>query len=200
MVLSELFSKLEGKCSLRLGIFAHGDYCDADSSYVIKFSKFSSDVGMLQRFVDSCGDTGGGDAPECYELVCYQAHRELSWRSECTTKVLVLIGDAPPHEPGYSGFKPPAPYGGIDWREEARGLAANKILVYGVKCGAGGGPFWDEVPKMTGGSSLPLSDAALMPKLFVGIILKTADKRMFSEYERDEKDPTLRDLYAKMHS
>lgn len=62
--------------------------------------------------------TGGGDGPECYELVMQRAREVLSW-TPGSKRVLILIGDDLPHEPGYQ-------YGGktyhIDWREQCEEL------------------------------------------------------------------------------
>ena len=57
---------------IRIAIVAHGDYCDAQSSYVTRLQDFSQDEAALCRFVENVGATGGGDADECYELVLRQ--------------------------------------------------------------------------------------------------------------------------------
>ena len=54
---------------IQLSIIAHGDYCDAHSSYVTKIQDFSEDEKTLCTFVEKLGSTGGGDADECYELI-----------------------------------------------------------------------------------------------------------------------------------
>ena len=62
--------------------------------------------------------TGGGDGPECYELVLKRAREELAWTAG-SQRVLVVIGDNEPHPVGYK-------YGGqtyyIDWKEECEFL------------------------------------------------------------------------------
>ncbi|WP_293158378.1 MULTISPECIES: VWA domain-containing protein [unclassified Microcoleus] len=50
---------------IRIGIIAHGDYCDAGSTYVTKHLDLSGDVGKICNFVENVEPTGGGDAPEC---------------------------------------------------------------------------------------------------------------------------------------
>ena len=98
--------------TLRIAIFAHGDYCDKDRSYVTKFIDFSTDGEKLCKFVKGAGATHGGDFEECYELVLKEAREELTW-SAGSQRSLVVIGDAPPHEPGYH-----LNVDNIDWREE----------------------------------------------------------------------------------
>ena len=63
---------------MRIGIIAHGDYCDEGSTYVTKVLDLTDDKDAIVRFVERVEPTGGGDAPECYELVLNQA-RDLSW-------------------------------------------------------------------------------------------------------------------------
>lgn len=62
----------------RMGLVAHGDYCDDGDTYVIKTHELSTNQNTLVNFVRNCGNTGGGDAPECYELVLHSA-RAFNW-------------------------------------------------------------------------------------------------------------------------
>ena len=101
---------------IRIAIFAHGDYCDAESSYVTKFVNFTNNVDVLCSFVRDVGPTYGGDAPECYELVMREVQEKLSW-SPGSQKSLVIIGDAPPHEASESQN-----YRHLDWRQETKSL------------------------------------------------------------------------------
>ncbi|WP_404364917.1 hypothetical protein ACIHQR_32020 [Corallococcus coralloides] len=48
---------------IRIGIIAHGDYCDAKSTYVTKALDLTDDVKAITRFVEKVEQTGGGDAP-----------------------------------------------------------------------------------------------------------------------------------------
>ena len=57
-------------------MIAHGDYCDK-ANYVTKWIDFSNDSDSLCKFVRDVKPTGGGDFPECYELVLYQVRRPL---------------------------------------------------------------------------------------------------------------------------
>ncbi|WP_236069492.1 vWA domain-containing protein [Citreicoccus inhibens] len=65
---------------IRIGIIAHGDYCDERSTYVTKALDLTDDAKAIARFVEKVEQTGGGDAPECYELVLHQA-QSLSVKS-----------------------------------------------------------------------------------------------------------------------
>src|SRR5258708_1064960 len=74
---------------IRIGIIAHGDYCDARTSYVTRHLDLGDNVAAICKFVEEVEPTGGGDAPECYELVLREA-QGLSWTAG-TNKALVVI-------------------------------------------------------------------------------------------------------------
>eukprot|EP01117_Protostelium_nocturnum_P001180 TRINITY_DN114_c0_g1_i2.p1 TRINITY_DN114_c0_g1~~TRINITY_DN114_c0_g1_i2.p1 ORF type:complete len:333 (-),score=113.91 TRINITY_DN114_c0_g1_i2:154-1152(-) len=88
--------------SIRIGIIAHGDYCDGAN--VIKTIDLTGDAEELVKFVNNAGSTGGGDAPEAYEYALRKAN-EFSWTGGCS-KALVVIGDDVPHPPGYTSPNP----------------------------------------------------------------------------------------------
>ncbi|MFS0518059.1 hypothetical protein ACEYW6_25550 [Nostoc sp. UIC 10607] len=48
---------------IRIGIIAHGDYCDEGSTYVTKTFNISGDVDAICDFVQNVEPTGGKDAP-----------------------------------------------------------------------------------------------------------------------------------------
>lgn len=104
---------------IRIGIIAHGDYCDY-SNYVISKVDLTDDVKKLCSFVEKVKGkyntfhsnrkaTSGGDAPEAYELAL-QTARKMDW-TEGYSKALVMIGDEVPHCPSYTKEK-------INWFDE----------------------------------------------------------------------------------
>ncbi|XP_060554256.1 uncharacterized protein LOC132715283 [Ruditapes philippinarum] len=112
---------------IKIAIFAHGDYCDAGSTYVTKYVNFTNDPNTLCNFVSNVGGTGGGDTPECYELVLREVQENLAWSTN-SQKSLVMIGDAPPHEKSESQN-----YRRLDWKEEIERLRKMDIKVYAVQ-------------------------------------------------------------------
>jgi hypothetical protein len=107
--------------NLRIAIFAHGDYCDIDE-YVSKHIDFTKDSTTLCNFVRDVSKTGGGDFPECYELVMREVQEKLTWTKN-SQKALVLIGDATPHDKDEEQN-----YRHLDWKEETS-LLRNKVCV-----------------------------------------------------------------------
>src|SRR6266700_776935 len=118
---NRLMEELPG---IRIGIIAHGDYCDPDQTYVTQHLNMTHDTAAITDFVEHTQATGGGDAPECYELVLHEA-QELAWRPEAT-HVFVLIGDDVPHPPAANPQH-------LNWQTKIPALTAHGISVYPVQ-------------------------------------------------------------------
>lgn len=126
---------------LKIGLIAHGDYCDGDNC--INVLDLTNDLEKIMNFITSTPNTSGGDAPECYELVL-QTAKGLSWPEEGGS--LVMIGDATPHETNPTN---------IDWRAEIKSLREKNIKVFPLQCLYNAGSkannlFWEEVSGLGG--------------------------------------------------
>jgi hypothetical protein len=150
--------------SIRFGVIAHGDYCDEGSTYVLKEHELSSDEKSLVNFVNKTGNTGGGDAAECYELVLHTA-RSFKWTAGAS-KVLVLIGDDVPHSPSESQNRKK-----LDWRNELKCLLEMGVKVYGVQALNRGHAtkFYNEIAKITGGFHLNLDQFSDIANLIYAV-------------------------------
>ena len=91
-VITRLFSDIP---RLKIGVIAHGDYCDESVYYLTQSIELTNDVTALCDFVTNVEGTGGGDFPECYELILRQA-RQVTW-TPTSRRALIMIGDACPH-------------------------------------------------------------------------------------------------------
>lgn len=105
---------------VKIGLIAHGDYCDGDNC--ISILDLTSDVEKIMAFITNTPNTSGGDAPECYEYVLHKA-KSLSWPEG--GGAFVLIGDATPHDDN--------PHN-LNWREELQDLKAKKVNVFAMQC------------------------------------------------------------------
>lgn len=174
-----LFRDIAG---LRIAIIAHGDYCDAGDTYVTKLLDFSSNVEAICRFIRSVEKTGGGDTPECYELVLQKA-RGLSWKAG-KAKALIMIGDDVPHEPSYSLNK-----GHIDWRNELRLLVEAGIHVYGVHAMPGirqhSKRFYEEIARVTKGYYLTLEQFGAVIDIILAICYKQSGKPALESFQSE---------------
>jgi len=122
--------------SIRIGIIAHGDFCDGKNA--ISVLDLSDDVKRICNFVNTVASTSGGDAPEAYELVLRDS-KSLSW-SEKASKALVMIGDEVPHPPSYTTSK-------INWFDELDALSDMGVKIYGVRAlnSVHSAPFYEEL-------------------------------------------------------
>lgn len=175
---SKLFREIP---NIKIGIIAHGDYCDARSSYVTKHFDLSNDVKAICNFVERVEPTGGGDSPECYELVLNEARTRMSWTSG-KHKVLALIGDDVPHGPEhYENTKK------INWRNELGLLLEAKINVYGVQAlnRSHATAFYSEIAEKTGGFHLCLDQFSQVTDMIMAICYKQAGDDQLKVFEKE---------------
>lgn len=172
---AELFKEIP---DLKIGLISHGDYCDG--LRCIDILPLTNDPFKVKKFVVETPNTGGGDAPECYELVLNKV-REMGWGKE-TNKLFVMIGDNEPHHVGY----PTSPYKGghniFDWRKEVSALKELGIMVYGLQC-LYPIPFWNDFAKEAGTPLLRLTNFAAASEILKGFVYVTAGSDAFSRYE-----------------
>lgn len=140
---------------LRLGIVAFGDYCDMPNAQefgdAYQVVQPTDNANELIKFVKEARDTGGGDWPEFYELVIKKIVEETPWR-EGSTRSILLIADAVPHEVGYS-FEGIVKDNQIDWRKEAvkaleRGIKIDTVTIRDEE-------WFKALSMMTDGVSVP---------------------------------------------
>ncbi|XP_061170107.1 uncharacterized protein LOC133179344 [Saccostrea echinata] len=167
---------------IRIAVFAHGDYCDRDSSYVTKYVDFSTDLNELCNWVKSVGSTGGGDSDECYELVLHQV-QTLSW-TPGTQRALVMIGDAHPHDVNYPDNKLK-----LDWKEEVEKLAVMGVRVYGVQCRASSdkrtNDFYQTLADKTAGRRVELEQFSNLFDFIMAICYREQGAEFLDIYEQE---------------
>jgi len=163
---------------IRIGIIAHGDYCDAKTTYVIKTLDLSGDVDTICNFVQNVEATGGGDAPECYELVLHQA-QFFSW-TESSNKTLVVIGDDLAHAPAQTPQK-------LNWRQELDMLIQKGITVHGVQALNRNHAtlFYKELASKSGGFHVNLDQFAYITDLFLAVCYQQSSSEQLQNYEQE---------------
>jgi hypothetical protein len=172
---TRLMAELPG---IRIGIIAHGDYCDAGSTYVTQHLNLTQDTAAITHFVEHTQATGGGDAPECYELVLHEA-QSLAWRPEAT-RVFVLIGDDVPHAPAANPQR-------LNWRTEVTALTAQGVSVYGVQAlnRRHATPFYREMANLSGGFHLSLDQFAEITDMLMAICYRQDTDLKLQLYEQE---------------
>ena len=163
---------------MRIGIIAHGDYCDKGSTYVTKHLDLTHNALGIAQFVENVGATGGGDLPECYELVLHEA-QSMSWLPS-TKKCLVIIGDDVPHGPSDNPKK-------LNWRDEVEKLAKMGIPTYGVQClnRKHATKFYEELAHKSGGFHISLDQFSYVTDLVMAICFKQTGDAQLQSYEQE---------------
>lgn len=181
-IIERLFTDLP---TLRIGIIAHGDYCDKHT-YITKHHQLSNDVGSLVDFVKEVRSTGGGDWEECYELVLHEARLNMNWSKGDANRALIMIGDAIPHEPNYSLNKKK-----LNWRNETLKLHEElEVKIYGVQCGKNSAatPFYKKISNVTGGKHLDLTDLGSIVDMLMAICYRERGAEMFDAFEKEIRE------------
>lgn len=176
---------------LRLGIVAFGDYCDMDSPNTFgdayQTIPLTDDENAIIKFVKESKNTGGGDGDEFYELVLKKIIDESPWRDD-SSKAILLIADADPHELGYT-YHDYVVGNQIDWKAEARKAADQNIKIDTVSID--GRPWYKQLSDMTNGISVPFRSSNK-----TGIMIETAttarSAMAFAESARASDDESTR--------
>ena len=174
---------------LRIGLISHGDYCDyhqdRENKPIIWKLNPTNNIQALKKFIKEVPNTGGGDAPEAYELVLHTVN-QMVFQSEL--KVLVMIGDEIPHEKGYK-----LPYNAvglnkisdgnhglnIDWKQELNVFKEKGITIFSCHALATQNQhalhFYNKISEDTGGYYFELENLQEFKHYMNVIVFKVAD-------------------------
>jgi hypothetical protein len=79
----------------RIGVTLYRDHGDA---YLVKSIPLSGQAEVLARRLKRVGAKGGGDIPESVFSGMYEHAIKNRWSTGDATKIIILMGDAPPHK------------------------------------------------------------------------------------------------------
>lgn len=167
--------------NLRIGIIAHGDYCDQKSTYITKMLDLTSDKDKIVHFVNNVEATGGGDSPECYEFVLNQVRTTASWSSG-KSKILIMIGDDVPHDARESqNFKK------LDWKNEIGLIKEAGIKVYSVQAlgRRHATHFWQSMADLSDGYYITLSQFSDIQHMITAAGYKQRGDDYLVDYEKE---------------
>lgn len=176
---ARLFKEIPG---IRIALMAHGDYCDEKETYLFKAIDFTTNSQELTDFINNTADTGGGDTPEAYEYMLRESQK-LSWNSH-SLRALVVIGDAPPHEPNKNPHK-------INWRNEVDEIKKMGISIYSVQALYSGNgeayTFYKQIAQNTNGYHLFLDQFSYIRDIILAICFKQLGVEQLEKYEQEVK-------------
>ncbi len=94
-IVSQITAKTIG-LSIRFGIVSYRDHPPQDRTYVTRTFDFTEDIKRVHKEISHLNPSEGGDTPEAVADALHDAREEMSWGPDAY-KVLLLVGDAPPH-------------------------------------------------------------------------------------------------------
>jgi hypothetical protein len=109
---------LSGFPSFRIGMVRFKDY---NEIYLTRIIPFTSNFRQFQNELNAIRVQGGGDIPEAVYEALYDGATRFPWQAE--SKVMILIGDAPPH---------PTPRGRITKAMVDRAIEERDIIVHAM--------------------------------------------------------------------
>ncbi|EDR25974.1 hypothetical protein, conserved, partial [Entamoeba dispar SAW760] len=156
------------KCDVRFALVEYRDHPPQDNSFAFRLTDFTDSMKAIKEAVNRMNAKGGGDEPES---VCCGMHcaSNLKYR-ESAAKVIVWIGDAPPH--GFiregDGFPKGCPCG-YDLLKEVRECMKKDIVIYCVGAEPLGSRYlrtlMRAVAQLTGGQYAALASANVLGEL-----------------------------------
>ena len=87
-------ARLPSHPDLCLGLVA---YRDRGDEFFVRSHDLTNDVGAFQGVLNALQAAAGGDEPEAMNEALHEAVHHISWRGDQTTRMVVLVADAPPH-------------------------------------------------------------------------------------------------------
>lgn len=186
---------------LRFGLVAYRDHPPQEDTYVTRVYPFTDSADQMATNLEECSPQGGGDGPEAVTAGMHAALYDMEWRVE-STKLVIIIADAPPH--GVSGRGDGFPEGdpnGHDPLEIARTMATRGITLYSVICEPAissylfARAFFLAISTLTGGQTIALDSAELLADVVMGGALEEmALERLVRETAiiREEEEARIR--------
>jgi hypothetical protein len=141
----------------------------------------TDDEEKIINFINSVGQTHGGDSAECYELVLHEV-QTATWTPD-STKVLVMIGDDIPHDKNERQN-----YLHLNWREELQTLVDNLGIHIDAVQALGRSyatSFYKELALKSGGHYIEIDQFRYFHELILAICFKQFGDEQLDEYEKE---------------
>ena len=104
----------------RVGLLYYRDYME---EYLVKPFPFQHDLDAIQSNIDAVRVLGGRDIPEAVFEALYSGIHSYDWQAD--SRLIILIGDAPPHPRPRGKITPEIVYQDA----QARGIEINTIIL-----------------------------------------------------------------------
>lgn len=154
--------------SARVAVVA---YRDDHDEWETRFWDFTSDIDKARTALWTLTADGGGDFPEAVHAAMKLAFTTLTWQKE-STKVLVLVGDAPPHV-GYGAQC-------VDMAQRAHDAA--EVTTHAIQAEGKEVKHFPEIAKAGGGRCVSLEDDDSLVAEITGLTLADRYAQEFREF------------------
>jgi Mg-chelatase subunit ChlD len=173
--------------SAQIGVVCYRDRKEFDPkefTWLTEVHPLTSDVAKFKKTVDDLQAIGGGDVPEAVYDGLADAIAKSGWR-EKSRKIMILIGDAPPH-PQDDGIAKTVQLA-ADWRKSTNGVlyaidstGFDKLM-----------PEWVQIARAGGGRAFTLNDEKQIAQVMLPLIFGPEWRdRMIREFEASPADET----------
>jgi len=117
--IADQVARLPSRPDTCFGLVAYRDRTD---DFLVRRHDFTNDLNAFQGVLDALRAAGGGDYPEAMNEALNETVHKLSWRGNGTTRLVVLLADAPPH----------LDYGGPQYDDDMVAALGKGIKVFSV--------------------------------------------------------------------
>ena len=199
--LSEIVERITSRTKnleIRFGIVSYRDHPPQDRTYVTKIFDFSNNIKQVRKLIDNLRPSEGGDTPEAVADGILDARTKLSWEQEAY-KVVLLVGDAPPHGKRYNSIGDdyfpdgcPKGYDPIDEVQQFRKDFGSTVFIFVCGCN----PLVEEsfrkiADSVEDGKYYSLLEAHELPEAILQILegvsdLIEADRKVLAYYENHD--------------
>ena len=186
---------------LRVGYVSYRDHPPEDTTFVTQKTELTPDIEKIESGIRAMQANGGGDGPEAVCDALYVANR-MEFLNE-SAKIMVLIGDAPPHgvEPGGDNFPKGCP-DKHNWEEESKHAYDSGIVIHTVGCYPAIDSYqnavdtYKKIAELSEGKFFPLEKAGLLVELITGIAVEEIDKIAIQQSILEELGVSIDDFSA----
>jgi hypothetical protein len=203
-IVEKIVSRVEN-LQIRFAIVSYRDHPPQDRTYVTRVFDFTNQIKKVHREISKLKPSEGGDTPEAVADGLFEARTRLSWTTDAY-KVLLLVGDAPPHGRMYNSLSddyfPKGCPKGHDPIDEVKTLKMgfrNTIFLFVCGCN----PLVEDsfraiADAVEGGQYFSLKEANELPDAILSILegvsdLIEEDRRVLEFYEAHDGSFTLAD-------
>ncbi len=196
-IVDKIVSKTTG-LTIRFGIVSYRDHPPQDRTYVTRIFDFTEKIKDVHKVISRLKPSEGGDTPEAVADGLHDARVKLSWDKDAY-KVLLLVGDAPPHGNEYNqlgdDYFPNGCPKGYDPRDEVRAMKSDHgdtAFIFVCGCNPLVETSFREISEaVDNGKYYSLSEASQLPQAILKILegvsdLIADDRRVLQFYEAND--------------